>query len=103
MTHPPDRLADRPAPAADQTAAAALASLRSSADDGLSADEAADRLRRDGPNDIPEPRSHPLLDFARKFWGLSAWMIELIAALSSPSARQPTSPSPSRCWSSTPC
>ena len=82
MTHPPDRLADRPAPAADQTAAAALASLRSSADDGLSADEAADRLRRDGPNDIPEPRSHPLLDFARKFWGLSAWMIELIAALS---------------------
>ncbi|HET6400180.1 MAG TPA: plasma-membrane proton-efflux P-type ATPase [Candidatus Kapabacteria bacterium] len=49
---------------------------------GLSSAEAAERLARDGANDIPEPKPHKLLDFARKFWGLSAWMIELIAGLS---------------------
>ncbi len=49
---------------------------------GLSSADAAQRLAHDGANDIPEPKSHKLLDFARKFWGLSAWMIELIAGLS---------------------
>lgn len=49
---------------------------------GLGVDFAAARLAADGPNDIPERKSHPLLVFASKFWGLSAWMIELIALLS---------------------
>jgi len=49
---------------------------------GLTTAEAAERLRRDGPNDVPEQVRHPLLLLARKFWGLSAWMIELIAGLS---------------------
>ncbi len=49
---------------------------------GLSGAEAKSRLERDGPNEVPEEKSHPLLSLARKFWGLSAWMLELIAALS---------------------
>jgi H+-transporting ATPase len=49
---------------------------------GLSSTEAKLRLVRDGPNEVPEKKSHPVLGFIRKFWGLSAWMLELIAILS---------------------
>ncbi len=49
---------------------------------GLTAAEVRTRFARDGPNDIPEQRAHPFFRFAGKFWGLSAWMIELIALLS---------------------
>src|SRR3974390_840907 len=63
-------------------AADALASFGSSAEAGLTSATAAARLRHDGPNDVPEQKSHPILSFLRKFWGLSAWMVELIAILS---------------------
>jgi plasma-membrane proton-efflux P-type ATPase len=59
-----------------------LAELRSDPERGLTDVEAGARLSRDGPNEVPEPKAHPLLGFARKFWGLSAWMIELIALIS---------------------
>jgi H+-transporting ATPase len=65
-----------------RTAAAALASLGSNAESGLSTAEAQARLNRDGANDVPEERRHPARRLAHKFWGLSAWMLELIAALS---------------------
>lgn len=39
---------------------------------GLSSAEAQARLRLNGPNEIPEPRRHPVLAFLHKFWGLSA-------------------------------
>ncbi len=68
----------RPAANARET----LAALSVDPELGLSAEEARSRLARDGPNDVPERRSHPLLRFARKFWGLSAWMLELIGVLS---------------------
>ena len=60
------------------------ASLRSDAvpATGLTEAEARARLQRDGPNEVPERRVHPLARFVRKFWGLSAWMLELIAVLS---------------------
>jgi H+-transporting ATPase len=60
----------------------ALASLASSPDNGLASAIAAARLYRDGPNDVPEQKSHPVLRFLGKFWGLSAWMVELIAIVS---------------------
>ncbi|HTS89903.1 MAG TPA: plasma-membrane proton-efflux P-type ATPase [Gemmatimonadales bacterium] len=49
---------------------------------GLTEREASARLAREGPNDVPEAPTHPVLRLLRKFWGLSAWMLELIAALS---------------------
>jgi plasma-membrane proton-efflux P-type ATPase len=51
-------------------------------EEGLSSAEARSRLARDGANDIAEPKRHSAFQFARKFWGLSAWMLELIAVLS---------------------
>ena len=49
---------------------------------GLSSAEAAARLREHGPNETPELKPHPLLRFLKKFWGLPAWMLELIVVLS---------------------
>ena len=49
---------------------------------GLSAAEARRRLGETGPNAVPESKSHPFIGFVRKFWGLSAWMIELIVLVS---------------------
>ena len=65
-----------------QPAATTLRDLGSSLERGLPSATATARLAADGANDVPEEKSHPLLRFARKFWGLSAWMIELIALLS---------------------
>jgi plasma-membrane proton-efflux P-type ATPase len=59
-----------------------LKALHSSSETGLSKAEAGLRLTKDGPNEVPEKPIHPVLRFAKKFWGLSAWMIELIAVLS---------------------
>jgi H+-transporting ATPase len=49
---------------------------------GLTEPEASARLAREGPNEVSEAPSHPVLRLLKKFWGLSAWMLELIAALS---------------------
>ncbi len=35
-----------------------------------------------GYNEIPAKKTYPLLRFIKKFWGLSAWMLELILVLS---------------------
>ncbi len=69
-------------PAPPQTAEATLEALASSRTAGLARADAEARFAKDGPNEVPEKRSHPIPRFARKFWGVSAWMIELIAALS---------------------
>jgi hypothetical protein len=49
---------------------------------GLSDAEVDIRLHRCRPNEVPERKPHPLREFLKKFWGLSAWMLELIMALS---------------------
>ncbi len=59
-----------------------LSSLGSSRETGLGIGQAKARLDREGPNEVPEKTTHLFVRFARKFWGLSAWMIELIALLS---------------------
>jgi H+-transporting ATPase len=69
-----------PAPA--RTVSDTLAALGSNRDAGLSKADAGARLARQGPNEVPEKPDHPVLRLARKLWGLSAWMIELIAVLS---------------------
>lgn len=59
-----------------------VALLKTNPDTGLSRSEAADRFRRFGPNEVPEKRIHPLVMFIKRFWGLTAWMLELIIILS---------------------
>ena len=49
---------------------------------GLTGEEARIRLLREGPNEVPPEKPHPVLRFLGKFWGLSAGMIELIALIS---------------------
>jgi H+-transporting ATPase len=48
---------------------------------GLTGQEAAQRLSRDGPNEAREERRHPLLELARHFWGPVPWMLELTIVL----------------------
>lgn len=67
---------------ANRTAAEELAALHSSREQGLSSAEAAIRLKRDGANEIAQKKQHPLWLLLKKFWGVSAWMIELVALFS---------------------
>jgi len=67
---------------AERTATEELAALGSSRERGLSSAEAAIRLKRDGANEIAQKKQHPLWLLLKKFWGISAWMIELVALLS---------------------
>ena len=60
----------------------ALAALRADPASGLAQAEATRRLAEHGYNEVPEKHAHPLLAFLGKFWGLSAWMLELIMLLS---------------------
>ena len=59
-----------------------LASLKVNPDTGLAAAEVDTRRKENGYNEVAETRSHPLLKFLKKFWGISAWMLELIIILS---------------------
>ncbi|HXH14109.1 MAG TPA: HAD-IC family P-type ATPase [Alphaproteobacteria bacterium] len=59
-----------------------LATLNVEVQAGLSDAEADARLQRFGPNEVPERTPHALRQFLKKFWGLSAWMLELIIVLS---------------------
>jgi H+-transporting ATPase len=59
-----------------------LAALHVNPDIGLTAGE-VDALRKEhGYNEVAEKKGHPVLMFLGKFWGLSAWMLELIMILS---------------------
>lgn len=49
---------------------------------GLTSAEARQRLQQCGPNEVAERRRSPVLAFLHKFWGPTAWMIELIIILS---------------------
>ena len=80
---PLDKLPGRSNPSAPaQTAIEMLASLGATAEAGLPAAVATARLAHVGPNEVPERQDHPLVRFAGKFWGLSAWMLELIVLIS---------------------
>lgn len=49
---------------------------------GLNQHEVDDLIKQYGYNEIPEKRRRPVLRLLSKFWGLSAWMLELIIILS---------------------
>lgn len=59
-----------------------LRQLKVSAESGLASADVEERRREHGYNEVAEQKSHPVLDFLKKFWGLSAWMLESIMVLS---------------------
>lgn len=80
---PLDKLPGRSNPSAPaQSALETLSSLGATAEAGLSTAVVTTRLAQVGPNEVPERRDRSLVRFAWKFWGLSAWMLELIVLIS---------------------
>jgi H+-transporting ATPase len=61
---------------------ATLAALHVNPDAGLSRAEVDVRRREHGYNEVAEEKKRPVLRFLGKFWGMSAWMLELIMVLS---------------------
>ncbi len=59
-----------------------LEALHVNPDTGLTHAEVDVRRKEHGYNEVAETRGHPVLMFLGKFWGLSAWMLELIMVLS---------------------
>ncbi len=59
-----------------------LAALRVNPETGLTRADAAVRLKEHGYNEVAEQKRHLVLQFLARFWGLSAWMFELIMVLS---------------------
>ena len=59
-----------------------LAALHVNPDIGLARAEVDVRRKEDGYNEVAEKKEHPVLKFLGKFWGISAWMLELIMVLS---------------------
>src|SRR5579859_5020642 len=59
-----------------------LAALKVNPDTGLAGAEVDARRKENGYNEVAEQKEHPVLKFLKKFWGISAWMLELIMILS---------------------
>jgi len=59
-----------------------LSALQVDPDTGLGREEAQHRQIKYGHNEFAEQKSHPMRRFLAKFWGISAWMLELIMVLS---------------------
>ncbi len=78
---PPATKAKPPGIAAESVADT-LATLHVNPATGLTPAETADRLKKQGYNEVAEQKAHPVLKFLGKFWGVSAWMLELIMVLS---------------------
>ena len=59
-----------------------LAALHVNPDTGLTHAEVEVGRKEHGYNEVAQTKGHPALKFLRKFWGISAWMLELIMVLS---------------------
>ncbi len=76
---------ERVIPATDFTSAPisdTLAALSVNPETGLTLAEAVTRRKEHGYNEVAEQKSHPVRKFLSKFWGVSAWMLEMIMVLS---------------------
>ena len=49
---------------------------------GLSSDKVKERQRQYGRNEVAEKQANSAITFAKKFWGLTAWMLEVAIVLS---------------------
>jgi plasma-membrane proton-efflux P-type ATPase len=79
---PPKAANAKPPDIATASVPDALASLHVNADTGLTHAEVDIRRKEHGYNEVARRKGHPILNFLRKFWGISAWMLELIMVLS---------------------
>jgi plasma-membrane proton-efflux P-type ATPase len=59
-----------------------LATLNVNPDTGLSHVDVDARRKESGYNEVAVTKTHPVRAFLKKFWGISAWMLELIMVLS---------------------
>src|ERR1700675_2268013 len=59
-----------------------LAALHVNPDTGLTHAEVDASRKEHGYNEVAIKKEHPVLQFLRKFWGISAWMLEMIMILS---------------------
>lgn len=59
-----------------------LVALPANLDTGLTSAEVEVRRKQYGYNEVSAKKEHPILKFLQKFWGISAWMLELIIVLS---------------------
>jgi H+-transporting ATPase len=67
---------------ASATETVADAARTANSETGLSQADVAARRQQYGFNEVDPPKEHPVLAFLGKFWGVSAWMLELIIVLS---------------------
>ncbi|MDR3390857.1 MAG: plasma-membrane proton-efflux P-type ATPase [Sulfuriferula sp.] len=74
----PDRIPDIASASIPET----LTALSVNAEAGLSHAEVETRRKTHGYNEVIAQKSHPVRKFLAKFWGVSAWMLELIMVLS---------------------
>jgi plasma-membrane proton-efflux P-type ATPase len=92
MRTPPNKPEAKPAPAkpagtkppeiASASVPDTLASLKVNPETGLAAAEVDVRRKQNGYNEVAAKKGRPVLKFLKKFWGISAWMLELIMVLS---------------------
>ena len=54
----------------------------SASKNGLSSQEASERIMLYGPNEIPEKKVNPFIKFLGYFWGPIPWMIEAAVIMS---------------------
>jgi len=67
---------------ASATIAETLSTLQVTLEKGLSRAEVEARRKTHGYNEVAVQQEHPLRQFLAKFWGISAWMLELIMVVS---------------------
>ncbi len=79
----------KPPDIASASVSDALAALHVNPDTGLTGAEVEVRRKEHGYNEVATEKKHPVLTFLRKFWGLSAWMLELIMVLSAVLGKYP--------------
>src|SRR5579864_7839262 len=72
----------KPPDIASASVADTLTQLKVNPETGLARAEVDARRKEHGYNEVAEKKEHPVLKFLQKFWGISAWMLELIMVLS---------------------
>jgi len=79
---PPKPANAKPPDIASASVPDTLTALHVNPDIGLTHAEVDASRKEHGYNEVAVKKEHPVLQFLRKFWGISAWMLELIMILS---------------------